>query len=224
MITGNIRFAPETPLISGNRKASRIKPPGSPNLLSSAFGEPAPGEPDNLFPSPALYRRAVAQKTPGPEDQDQDQDGEDDDVRPANADVLVGHRADDADEDAAHDRPGEIPYPPQSGGRKREEPLPDAQIEDGGAVEEPKHDARGPGEDATKKKGHGDSAVDVYPHHRRRLLVLRHGAHRFALPGAPNEVREAEEQRYRHEDDEQVLPAVGARVGDPGEGVAVGDQ
>jgi hypothetical protein len=28
----------------------------------------------------------------------------------------------------------------------------------------------------------------------------------------------------KHEDDEQVLPAVGDRVGDPGEGVAVGYQ
>src|SRR5918998_135658 len=104
MITGNIRFAPETSLIIGNIKASRISPAGSPNFLSSAFGEPVPSESDNLFPSPALYRRTIAQKAPGPEDEDQYQDGEDYNVRPANADILVGHGADDTDEDAAHDR------------------------------------------------------------------------------------------------------------------------
>src|SRR3712207_303620 len=85
-MTGNIRSRPRAPFISGNRNASRMSPTGSAYSLARA----------TLLSSPALHRRAVAQKTAGPEDEDQDQDGKDDDVRPANADVLIRHRADDA--------------------------------------------------------------------------------------------------------------------------------
>src|SRR5215207_3064013 len=224
----------------GPRRASRRRRRRSPGTsaprlrrrLPAGTGTPArSGRPATrtfwpaslLSPSP-LHRRAVTQEPPGPEDQDQDENGEDDDVRPPDANVLVVHRADDADEDAAQNRPDEVPDTAQDRRREREEPLPEAQVKDGRAVEEPEHDTRGPGEDAAEQKGHRDGAVDVYPHHRRRFFILRYGPHRLALPGAPDKVREAHEQRYRDDDNEEVLPAVGDRVGDPGEGVAVGDQ
>src|SRR3990170_5791075 len=164
-MTGNIRSAPRAPFISGNRNASRMSPAGNAYSLARA----------TLLSSPALYCRAVAQETPGPEDQYQYQDGKDNDIRPANADVLVGHRADDADENTAHDRPGEVSDATQNRRREREEPLPEAQIEDGGAVEEPEHDARGPGENTAQEEGHRDGAVHVYSHHCRRLFVLCDG-------------------------------------------------
>src|SRR5829696_3013772 len=138
MITENIRFAPETSLISGNRIRAESNRPAARTSSEAPSAKPHAAN-RTLFPSTTLYRRAVAQKTSGPENQDQDQDGKDDYIRPANADVLVAHRADDADKDTAHDRPGEVSYAAQDRCREREEPLPEAHIEDGGAVEEPKH-------------------------------------------------------------------------------------
>src|SRR4028118_670771 len=137
-MTGNIRPRSKASFISGNRNASRMSPTGKAYSLARAI----------LLSSPALHRRAVAQKAAGPEDEDQDQDGKDGDVRPADADVLVRHRTNDTDEDTADARTGEIPDAAQDGRRKSEEPLSEAEVEDRGAVEEPKHNARSPSEDA----------------------------------------------------------------------------
>src|SRR4028118_799744 len=104
-MTGNIRPRPKAPFISGNRNASRMSPTGNAYSLARAI----------LLSSPALHRRAIAQKAAGPEDEDQDQDCKDGDVRPANADVLVRHRTDDTDEDTADDRTSEIPATAQAG-------------------------------------------------------------------------------------------------------------
>src|SRR5918993_2209014 len=213
-MTGNISSRPKAPFISGNKRASRMSPAGSAYSLTRAI----------LLSSPTLYRRAVSQKAARPEDEDQNQDGKDDDVRPANADVLVRHRTDDADQDAADDCPSEIPYTAQNRRRERKEPLPEAEVEDGGAVEKPEHDARRPSEDTSQEEGHGDGAINVYPHHCRRLFILCDGTHCLALTGAPDEIRQAQQQRYRHKNDEEILPAVGDGVGKDREGVAVGDQ
>src|SRR5215210_204523 len=123
--------------------ASRIRPAGNPNLFSNTLSE-------SILLSPAaLYRRTISQETPRSEDQNQYQNSEDHHVRPADADVLVGHRAYYADQEPAHHRPGEVPNAAQNRRGEREEPLPEAQVEDGGAVEEPEHNPRGSGEDTT---------------------------------------------------------------------------
>src|SRR4051794_9946943 len=130
MITGNIRFAPRAWFIRGNRNASKIRPTGSPNLLSSAA----------LFTPTTLYRRTITQEPPGSEDQNQDEDRENHHIRPPNAYVLVGHGADDANENPAYGCPAQVSDPAQNCRCERDQPLSEAHVEDGSAVKEPEHD------------------------------------------------------------------------------------
>src|ERR671912_384414 len=128
-MTGNIRSAPKASFIIGNSKANRIRLTGNASLLANA---------PLLSPTPP-HRRAVSQESSWPEDQDQYQDAKDHHIRPPDTDVLVVHRTNNAYQYAAHNRPGEVSDAAQNRRREREEPLPETQIEDGGAVEEPEH-------------------------------------------------------------------------------------
>ena len=110
----------------------------------------------------------------------------------------------------------------EDGRGERVESLGEAHVEDGDAVEEPVHNARGPGQDAAEQERDGDRAVHVDADHGGRLLVLGHGPHRLALPGAPDEVGEGEEQRHGHQDHEEILPPEDDGVA--GQDVGVGDE
>src|SRR5829696_2189247 len=213
MITGYIRFVPRPSLTNGNRRARTIRSAGSPYFLST------------VLLSPSLHRRAVAEEAARAEHQHHDQDGEDHDLRPPDADVLVAHGAYYPDEYAPHNGAGEVADAAQNRRREREQTLGEAHVEDGDAVEEAVHYARGPGQDAAQQEGDRDGAVDVDADHRRRLFILGDGAHRLALLGTPDKVGEGDEQRYRHGDDEKVLVAEDdlARPEDVGAGDEVGE-
>src|SRR3712207_1786430 len=196
MITGKISSRSKVLSMTGKTSAATMSSAGSPYLLSRATA---------LLSAP-LHRRAVPEEARRPEHQYHDEHGEDHDRGPPDAYVLVGHGPDDADEEPPDHGPGQVADPPEDRRREGVEPLGEADVEDRDAVEEPVHHARSPGEDAAEEERYGDRAVHVDPDHRRRLLVLRHGAHRLPLLGALDEVREGQEQRHRHRDDEEVFP------------------
>src|SRR5829696_5427462 len=203
MITGKISSSSNALSTMGNTNAATMSSAGNQYFLSRVTP---------LFPAP-LHRRAVPEEARGPEHQDYDKHGEDHDRRPPDAYVLVSHGPDDADEEPAHDRPGQVADAPQDRSRERVESLLEPHVEDRDAVEEPVHHARGPGEDASQEERYRDRAVHVDADHRRRFFVLRHGPHRLPLLGTANEVGEGHEQRHRHPDHEEVLPAEDDRVG-----------
>src|SRR5215217_4665541 len=159
-----------------------------------------------LLPA-SLHRRAVPEEAPGSEHQHQDQHREDHDRRPPDAYVLVSHGPDDAEQESPYHRPGQVADAPENSCRERVEPLLEAYVEDRDAVEESIHHARGPGQDASKEECYRYRSVNVDADHRRRLLVLGDGPHRLPLLGVGYEVGERHEQGYRHQDDEEVLPA-----------------
>src|SRR5918997_1447664 len=212
MITGKISSSSNAPSTTGKKNAATMSSAGSPYFLSRATP---------LLPAP-LHRRAVPEEARGPEYKDHNQHGEDHDRRPPHAYVLVGHGADDPDEEAADHGPGQVAYTPQDRRREREESLLEPHVEDRDAVEEPVHHARGTGEDSGQEERYGDRAVDVDADHRRRLFVLGDGPHRLPLLGTADEVGESHEQRHRHPDHEEVLPAEDDRIGR--QDVRVGDE
>src|SRR5215208_3397422 len=211
MITGKISSRSNALSTMGKTNAATMSSARSPYFLSRA----------TVLLSAPLHRRAVPEESRWPEHEHQDQHGEDDDRRPPDAYVLVGHGPDDPDQEPPDYRPGQVTDTPEDRRRERVEPLLEAHVEDRYPVEEPVHHARGPGEDAAEEERYGDRTVHVDPDHRRRLLVLRHGPHRLPLLGALDKVREGEEQRHRHRDDEEILPPEYDRVGR--QDVGVGD-
>src|SRR5215212_1428282 len=212
MMMGKIRSSSNASSTKGKTNAATMSSAGNPYSLSRAT---------TLLAAP-LHRRAVSEQARRPEHQDQDEHGEDHDRRPPDAYVLVRHGPDDADEKSSDNRPGEITDPPEYGRRERVEPLGKTHVEDGDAVEEPVHHARGTGEYAAEEERNGDSAVHVDTDHRSRLLILRHGPHRLPLLGAAYKVGEGDEQRDGNPDHEEVLPPEHDGVG--GQDVAVGDK
>src|SRR5215216_4432563 len=196
MITGKISSRSNALSTMGKTNAATMSSAGSPYFLSRA----------TVLLSAPLHRRAVPEESRWPEHEHQDQHGEDDDRRPPDAYVLVGHGPDDPDQEPPDHRPGEVADAPEDRRREGVEPLLETHVEDRDAVEEAVHHARGPGQDASQEEGDGDRAVHVDPDHRRRLLVLGDGPHRLALLGLLYEVREDDEQWHRHRDDEEVLP------------------
>src|SRR3712207_1811063 len=215
MIIGNIKFVSKVSskkgATIGKTNAATMRSAGRPYFFSKVV----------LLP-PSLNRGAVTEEPSGPEHQNQDEHGEDHDRRPPDAYVLVGHGADDADQEPPDHRPGQVADAAQHRRRERVEPLLEAHVEDRDAVEEPVHHARGSGQDASEEEGDGDRAVHIDPYHRRRLLVLGDGTHRLPLLGVLYEVGEGNEQRYRHRDDEEVLPAEDDRI--YRQDVSVGDE
>src|SRR5215210_430922 len=171
MMTGKIRSSSKALSTRGKTNAATMSRAGSPYFLSAATA---------LLAAP-LHRGPVAEEARRPEHQDQDEHGEDHNSRPPEAYVLVGHGTDDPDEEPAHHSPGKVANPAEHGGCERVEPLGEAHVEDGDAVEEAVHHARGAGEDAAEEERDGDRSVHVNPEHRRGLLVLRHGPHRLPL-------------------------------------------
>src|SRR5829696_2619752 len=212
MMMGKIRSSSKVLSTMGKTNAATMISAGSPYFLSRA---------KPLLPAP-LHRRAVAEQARGPENEHHDQHGQDHDRGPPDAYVLVGHGPDDADEEPPDHGPGQVAYAPEDSRRERVGPLLEPHVEDGDAVEEPVHHARGPGEDASQEEGYGDRAVHVDADHRRRLLVLGDGPHRLPLLGTADEVGEGHEQRHRHPDHEEVLPQEDDRVGR--QDVGVGDE
>src|SRR5215210_7877866 len=204
MITGKIRSRSRAQSTIGKMNATTMNSAGSPYFLSRATP---------LVPAP-LHRRAVAEQARRPENEHHEENGEDHDRGPPDAYVLVGHGADDADQEPPDHSPGQVADAPEDRRRERVEPLLEPHVKDRDPVEEPVHHARGPGEDAGQEERYGDRAVDVDADHRRRLLVLGDGPHRLTLLGTANEVGESHEQRHRHPDHEEVLPPEDDRVGD----------
>src|SRR5215208_3346657 len=211
MITGNISSVSRVSSTSGKRKATTMSSAGSPYFFSRCM----------LLSSP-LHRRPVAEQPLRPEHQHQYQYGEDHDRRPLDAYVLVGHRPDDPDQEPPDHRSGEVADAPEDRRGEGVESLLETHIEDRDAVEEAVHHARGSSQDARQEKCDRDRAVHIDPDHRRRLLVLRDGPHRLALFGPLYEVREDDEQRYRHRDNEEILPSEDDRL--RRQEVGVGDE
>src|SRR5215211_4394692 len=212
MMIGKSRSSSKASSTRGNTNAATMSATGIPYFLSAT----------TALLTASLHRGTVTEQARRPEHQDQDEHGEDHDRRPPDAYVLVRHGPDDAYEKSSDNRPGEITDPPEYGRRERVKPLGKTHVEDGDAVEEPVHHARGTGEYAAEEERNGDSAVHVDTDHRSRLLILRHGPHRLPLLGVAYKVREGDEQRDGHPDHEEVLPAEHDGVG--GQDVGVGDK
>src|SRR5215210_4725605 len=212
MMTGKIRSRSRAQSTIGKMNATTMSSAGSPYFLSRA----------TLLLPASLHRRAVAEQARGPENEHHDENGEDHDRGPPDAYVLVGHGADDADEEPPDHGPGQVADASEYRRRERVESLLEPHVEDRDAVEEPVHHARGPGEDASQEEGYGDRAVHVDTDHRRRFFVLGDGPHRLPLLGTANEVGESHEQRHRHPDHEEVLPPEDDCVGR--QDVRVGDE
>src|SRR5919107_2279257 len=212
MMTGKIRSSSKASSTRGKTNAATMSSAGSPYFLSKTTA---------LLTAP-LHRGAVSEEARRPEHEDQDEHGEDHDSRPSDPYVLVGHRPYDPDEEPSYDGPRKVTDAAENGRRERVEPLGEAHVEDGDAVEEPVHHARGAREYAAEEEGYGDRTVHVDPDHRGRLFVLGHGPHGLPLLGAAYKVGEGHEQRDRHPDHEEVLPPEDYRVGR--EYVGVGDE
>src|SRR5215208_3847462 len=212
MMMGKIRSSSNASSTKGKTNAATMSSAGNPYFLSRAT---------TLLAAP-LHRRAVSEQARRPEHQDQDEHGEDHDRRPPDAYVLVGHGPYYSDQESSDDGPCEVADAAEHGGRERVQSLREANVEDGDAVEEAVHHARGAGEYAAEQERDGDSAVHVDPDHRSRLLVLRHGPHRLPLLGVAYKIGEGDEQRDGHPDHEEVLPAEDDRVGR--QNVGVGDE
>src|ERR687898_3632473 len=125
MITGKISSRSNAPSTMGKTNAATMSSVGSPYFLSRAMP---------LLPAP-LHRRAVPEETRRPEHKDHDEHGEDHDRRPPDAYVLVGHGADDADEEPPDHRAGQVTDAPQDRRRERVESLLEPHVEDRDAVE-----------------------------------------------------------------------------------------
>ena len=96
----------------GKTNAATMSSAGSQYFLSRATP---------LLPAPCTAERSP--RSPGPEHEHHDQDGEDHDWGPSDAYVLVGHGPDDADEEPADHRPGQVAYAPKDRRRERVESL-----------------------------------------------------------------------------------------------------
>src|SRR3712207_5022127 len=120
MMTGKISSRSNVLSTIGKTNAATMSRAGSPYLLSRATP---------LLPAPR-HRRAVPEEARRPEYKDHNQHGEDHDRRPPHAYVLVGHGADDPDEEAADHGPGQVAYTPQDRRREREESLLEPHVED----------------------------------------------------------------------------------------------
>src|SRR3712207_3816044 len=212
MMTGKISSRSNVLSTIGKTNAATMSRAGSPYLLSRATP---------LLPAP-LHRRAVPEEARGPENEHHNQHGEDHYRGPPHANVLVGHGTDDPDEEPPDHGPGQVADAPQYRRREGVEPLLEPHVEDRNAVEEPVRQARGAGENARQEEGNGDRAVYVDADHRRRFFVLCDGSHSLPLLGTANEVGESHEQRHRHPDHEEILPAEDDGVG--WQDVRVGDE
>src|SRR5919112_986398 len=212
IMAGKINSRSNVVSTTGNTNAPTMSSAGSQYFLSRST---------TLLTTP-LHRRAVPKETRRPEHQDHDEHGEDHDRRPPHTYVLVGHRPDDPDKEPPDHCPGKVAYAPEDRCRERVESLLEPHVEDRDAVEEPVHYPGGAGEDAAEEETDGDSAVHVDADHRCRLLVLRHGPHCLSLLGVAYEVGKSDEQRNRHPDHKEVLPAEDDRV--RRQDVGVGDE
>src|SRR5215213_3260878 len=183
MMTGKIRSSSSASSTRGNMNATTIRSAGIPYFLSAA----------TALLTASLHCGTVAEQARRPEHQDQDEHGEDHDGRPPDAYILVRHGADDPDEEPSDHGPSKVADTTKHGRRERVEALGEAHVENRDAVEEAVHHARGAGEDAAEEERYGNGAVHVDPDHGSRLLVLRHGPHRFALLGIAYEVGEGDE-------------------------------
>src|SRR5581483_6092602 len=90
---------------SRGRTGRRRTPPSRPTASIPA-SPPAPA-------GSYLLRGAGAEQAVGPEQQDQDQDGEDQRLAPLLPGVPAAERPDQADDEPAEDRPGDVPDPAQ---------------------------------------------------------------------------------------------------------------
>src|SRR5215203_3336359 len=141
MITGKISSRSNALSTMGKTNAATMSSARSPYFLSRA----------TVLLSAPLHRRAVPEESRWPEHEHQDQHGEDDDRRPPDAYVLVGHGPDDSYKKPPDHRPGQVADAAQDRRRERVEPLLEAHVEDRDAVEEPVHHTRGAGQDAPEE-------------------------------------------------------------------------
>src|SRR5918998_1735324 len=113
MMTGKISSRSNVLSTIGKTNAATMSRAGSPYLLSRATP---------LLPAP-LHRRAVPEEARRPEYKDHNQHGEDHDRGPPDAYVLVGHGADDTDEEPPDHGPAQVADAAEDGGGEGVEPL-----------------------------------------------------------------------------------------------------
>src|SRR5436309_2875769 len=93
-------------------------------------------------PLASAFRRSLAQQPTWPDDQDEDQHAEYDGLGPARVEQEIGCRRQEANDHAAQERAGHIPYAAHDGRRERVETVTKALKEPGGVVVET---VQGPG-------------------------------------------------------------------------------
>ena len=153
----------------------------------------------------------------GPEDEDQDQDPEHDRAGPVGAGREPGEALveglDEADHERAEDGAGEVADPAEHGGGERDQPELEARVVAHVELEQV-DDPGGACEGAGERERDGDRPVHVDPHHRRRLRVLRDGAHRLPLLRRADEPGEQDQDGDRDQERGELVPRVGD-VADP---------
>ena len=104
--------------------------------------------------------------------------------RTSRRDIARRERLGEADEQAAEHRAGNAADPADDGGGEPLQAGEEAHEVEDLAEDEAEHHAGRARERRADEEGRRDHAVDVDPHHRRRLAVERRRAHRLAEPRA----------------------------------------
>jgi hypothetical protein len=137
----------------------------------------------------------IPTKSVSHEQHEQDEDHEDEQVGPLRRDVALCVRLREAEDEAAGHRARDRADPADHRSREPLETGEEADRRERRGTEREEH-AGGARERRPEHEREHDHAVDVDPHHRGRLAVVRRRLHRLAgsRPG-----REHPEQRHQHE-------------------------
>ena len=115
---------------------------------------------------------------------------------------------DQADEHRAENGSGQIADSPEHGGGERDQPDREAGVVADRLEVEGEQDACRSGKSTREQEDEPDRPVDVDPHHRRRVLVLRGGAHRLPAARVAHEPDEPDENRDGDQDRKQPIPRI----------------
>src|SRR5439155_1513914 len=152
-----------------------------------------------------LIAGLLSQETVWLERQDDHQERDDSDVLPLTTGVRHGERGQQAEYEASQRGAVHVPDPAEDRGGERLQSGGEAECEHGVVVVQAVHERSRAGEHAAEQEGEGDDAVHVDAHLLCHLTVLSHRAHRLAHTRAPDDPREAEHERDRERQDEEVL-------------------
>ena len=111
----------------------------------------------------------------------------------------VVERLDQADDEGAEHRPGEVADSAKNGGGERDQPHSEAGREMHVREVEGEEQARSPREGAGDEEGEGDRLIDVDAHHRGGVAILGGRPHRLPLPRPLHEPDQREQDRNREE-------------------------